>query len=106
MQPEKRVFFQIEGSGYENDWGGWACPTLFPLSILVIARAQPVAIHCEPGSETFCLNASIACSGLPRRTIVLLAMTKWVHCESVPVFSWREHGPWRSTVSWEAKRFV
>ena len=69
MQPEKGGFFQIEGSGCENDWGGWACPTLFPLSIIVIARAQPVAIHSKRGSEPPCLNALIACSGLPRRSL-------------------------------------
>ena len=43
---------------------------------LVIARAKPVAIHCESVSEPHCSNAFIACSGLPRPSLrSFLAMT-------------------------------
>ena len=49
------------------------------VSPLVIARAQPVAIHCAPRSEpTNPERFTSRHDGLPRQTIVLLAMTECV----------------------------
>ena len=59
---------------------------------LVIARAKPVAIHCDPVSEPYCPYVPIAYSGLPRQSLrSLLAMTR-------SVLSSRGRSPWRSTV--------
>ncbi|MFL2914640.1 MAG: hypothetical protein ACJZ64_08400 [Opitutales bacterium] len=40
---------------------------------------KPVAIHGERGSELIYPYAYLACSGLPRRTLILLAWTR-VYC--------------------------
>ena len=62
---------------------------------LVIARAEPVAIHCEPLTEPHCPYASIASSGLPRqslpflprndklRLVIARAEPVAIHCEPV-----------------------
>ena len=47
------------------------CAHYYFFPFLVIARAKPVAIHCEPVSKPYCPYAPIVFSGLPRRPLPL-----------------------------------